>query len=247
MNKTIINTSLAALLSTGIATAYADGITIFMHPKKIIFNPYAKKAKRTLFISLENVSKKTAYISMSVFDLSKNMDTQTQKETLQKSFGIIALPRKMIVKPGRTKRLSITNLITKSKVERDFNLQFIFAKVPKKYSFETTEEKKIGIQVKTKVITHAYVYVLPAKQEVKTNEKWDADKQALKLTNEGTMSVKYYAGHQCIKEKCKALQQVFLTPGQTKYLELPDKNMGEIIISRETVLNRISPLEMELG
>ena len=243
--KLILIALFASIAFSGTAQ---DRIAIAISKKTTVFNPLVKKYKRTRFLTLSNLGRKSAYVILNVYDMSKKNGTYSQKDTLKKSFGILVIPRKMIVKPGRSKRITITELMKNPKQERDFDLQFEYAKVPKTANLDLSDEKPVGIQVDLKNIRHGYVYVLPRKQKIDFTHSIDKANQAITFKNTGNMTVEFYAGKQCIEEKCQNIKTFFLLPKTTHALAIPLKQLsGELTLKNRSALETLSPVKLDLS
>lgn len=231
-----------SLLLTG--SAWATGAAISINPRKVTFNPKVSQ-KRSQYITVTNVGKKTAYVLMNVFDMQKPINEQTQKSTLKRSFGLIALPRKMAIKPGHSKRVTLTNLLKNIPTERDFELQF---KLVKKKALEQAAAKtsSVGIKVEIQTIKYVHVFVLPKNQVDEFTHAWNTQKHTVEFKNTGTMSIKLSQGSQCIGEKCTPFPNIYLPPNTSRFAKLPSQETSNVTMAAQTATTRLNNIEVKV-
>ena len=136
--------------------------------KNITFD---QKSKRSQYITVKNIGKEKGYVAINVYDPLKSRVGQDQKATLKKSFKMIISPRRMILKPGQSKRIRVTNLTGSVKAERVVDIVVNLVKPYVNKDKKDLPSGSMGIAVKGSIIHVVQVHVMPNKLSPALNYK----------------------------------------------------------------------------
>ncbi|MDA7742123.1 fimbria/pilus periplasmic chaperone [Francisellaceae bacterium] len=222
--------------------AFAGAIVDISTPQ-VVFNA---KSKKTQYITVKNIGNEKGYVGVRVYDALKPRDGQKQKATLSKKFKMIISPRRMVLKPGQSKRVRITN--TTGVVQKDRVIDIVSQLVKPNVKGQKVVAGGAGIQVKGAIVHLTQVYVLPKTLEVNLSHKIETNKgsKLLKFSNTGNTTVFLRKGQLCqSNDKCEALEGMAVYPSMTKTVELP-KTFGTITYDQVDLDKQASKVEVTL-
>lgn len=188
------------LSSSAFAAIKVNTLRVFFHPG----------SERFQDVYVKNIGAKTDYVHVTVFkrtDPAKNPNLLEKAKGNPKTFGMLATPSKMALKPGQSRRIRAISFVKGNKNEEIFVIRVEPVKSPLKTA--KVEDKKVaGVQVVASYDVTAYV--LPAKPTTHITVKRDGKK--LTFTNTGNTSGLVFDLEQCKSlsdtKSCKPVEMV---------------------------------------
>ena len=159
----------------------------------------------TGFIELWNSGSDTLYIQVDAFKYTVNKEQNQVEYTSQdpKKFGLLYTPRKLVIQPGKKKRMRVTAL---EKVHGDehqyYNLKYNVLK--KKPELIDHERKEMSASISIGILYQTMVDVGAAEYRYDTKSTYDKKNQHMIIENTGNAIINLGPFYNCTaKEVCK--------------------------------------------
>lgn len=206
--------------------------------------------KNNQFVAIKNEGSKKAYVMMSAKKLL-NIGDPTPKYYSNKNpklLGLLVSPMKLVLKPGQTRKVRVTDL-TKPEARKNGDVFYkVFASQVAPPKKKGKESSGVGMKVEFNINTE--FYVISRANPMKPNLSTNITDGRINMHNEGNTTMQMDFITQCDKTKttCKSFGNAILYPGKKVSIKLlSDMNQPSVITFDEAYANKREKITLDVN
>ena len=213
---------IAILASTTLIVSHAFASKVLTaYPNELSLNSGASK---TGYLTVVNEGSNKAYIVLTPtrVDNAGTKNAKVIKEKNPKKLGLLVSPTKLILKPGKQRKVKITDLVKGNDKDVIFKINGAQFNMPSKKTGKDLSDET-GVTAEVAIGFTTYVYARPISLKPDINININGDKAT--FTNTGNTTVNVNSIRQCdANDSCLNVSPLWLFPNASRERSLPMKN-----------------------